>query len=703
MRVPAPGPIVAAAVLWLAVLAQGATAQAARPHATHPTRGSAAQEAPGLSGGPGADRLAAGPGGARLEGHQGDDRLIGGAGDDDLHGGQGRDTLEGGAGADRLDGERGDDLLSGGPGPDRFVLDRGGGQDRATDFDAAAGDRVFVAAPEEPTVESEPDGAIARLADGSSLSVRGVTAAALQEALELTIPVRAKARPAPLATFVALAPLILAAGLYGLALRTSASAETPAGRPRGERLSLQSPACRAALLFLVVAGGTAMWMAWRLPPFMAADEPVHVARAEMQSRAGLVGERITAGTTLSSGGRIDTAVFDAATPFGPIMFHPERKVTPQLLAAAGAVPWRGRAELTAFSGAAGYPPVFYGPVTLGVALGKLAGLPVVGTLHLARALNVVACILIGATAIALAGRAWLPLYAILSLPMSLALYSGATQDGPALAVAALAVALISRAARAGRAMTRGEILAAAGCIALLGMAKPPYALLGLILPVCAVERPRWRWAATAIALAVPLAWALFTAAVVATPLLRADAVLDPAGQVLFLLKHPLAIGDIAAHTLTPDAPYATMFVGVLGWLDTYLPPAYYPAAEAVLGLAFLAQFGGQPAASWRGLRLAAPFCALAAAAAVFAALYVLWNPVGVRTLDGVQGRYLLPIALFLALVVEGAPPERKGGSALAIGRVAQGLRGLVVLGVVLFPLVSAAAVRDAILLRYYGL
>lgn len=69
-----------------------------------------------------------------LYGNQGEDEIRGGAGSDRIYGGKDNDRLFGEAGDDWLAGDRGEDELTGGEGSDRFVLARGYGGDRITDF-----------------------------------------------------------------------------------------------------------------------------------------------------------------------------------------------------------------------------------------------------------------------------------------------------------------------------------------------------------------------------------------------------------------------------------------------------------------------------------------------------------------------------------------------------------------------------------------
>ncbi|WP_207460951.1 hypothetical protein [Azospirillum sp. SYSU D00513] len=99
-----------------------------------------------LAGDIGNDLLVGNVGTDRMYGNAGFDTLFGGRDDDTLFGGQGDDWLSGDLGNDRLSADLGNDRLTGGSGADLFVFAAGGGRDTITDFDAAAGDRIALAA-----------------------------------------------------------------------------------------------------------------------------------------------------------------------------------------------------------------------------------------------------------------------------------------------------------------------------------------------------------------------------------------------------------------------------------------------------------------------------------------------------------------------------------------------------------------------------
>ena len=136
-------------------------------------------------------------------------------------------------------------------------------------------------------------------------------------------------------------------------------------------------------------------------------------------------------------------------------------------------------------------------------------------------------------------------------------------------------------------------------------------------------------------------------------------------------------------------------LGVLGWLDTPLPGPFYVAARAMLIVAVLAGVSVGRAAGWRWLRVAAVAVGLAVAGAVFAAMYLVWTKVGAPTVEGVQGRYLIPVALVLCLALEG---ERAPAFAR---RIPAWVARATAAALLAFPILSGLAVQHAIIARYY--
>jgi hypothetical protein len=446
-------------------------------------------------------------------------------------------------------------------------------------------------------------------------------------------------------------------------------------------------------VFVVFALICTLFLAMNTPPYMGVDEPAHVARAALTTLGRVAGERVRSGGETFAGGPVDTAIGAAETPFRPIIGNVGRKADAGDYAAAGRVRWDRRVAPSWYPGSAAYPPFLYLPASGGFALGKLLGWPVVQSLYLARMANAAACIAVGFSALLLAGRARLLFFAAMLLPMSLFLYATVTTDGLVIALSALACAVVAGALSEGRALARRDLVAAAIPFVLVAMTKPPYALMGLVLLAAPAERPRERLAAAFAPLALAFAWGLAMAAAVQTPLTRG---VDPGGQVRFLLTHPAAVLSVAFTTLAGNAGfYAESFIGRLGWLDTVLPRPYHDAARLMLLLALGLSASWAWPARWRRLAWAAPAAALAAAGAVFAALYVAWSPVGAASVAGVQGRYFIPLVFAAGLALVSGPPL------VGHAPAAERWRALAVGLVLAFPLLSALVIERAIVLRYY--
>jgi hypothetical protein len=429
-----------------------------------------------------------------------------------------------------------------------------------------------------------------------------------------------------------------------------------------------------------------------VPPFQNPDEVAHFLRAAGLADGRVVLSRLT--TTWPDGRRItgaggpsDPGIVRSFLPFAPLPFHPDQRAAAAMWAPK--VAWSVARTWEDHSGAAVYPPPFYLPAAAGVLVGRLARMGVTQTLVLSRLLTGLAAVALGTTAIALGGSASVVLFAILTVPMALSLMASAAQDGVMLATAALAGELILR-LRRGAGPTPAACTALAVTLGLLGMARPPY--LGLVLGLAGlrlVSRAGRAWAAGAVC-AATLGWVAI-AAIFTAPDLGALVGADPSAQLAYLAHHPLALPMIARRTLTTyGADYLEQFIGRLGWLDTALPAGYHRAALIVLGLAGVAAcIGPRPAARPAGAAWLAAGLGVSVAG-VFALQYLTWTSPGHAVVEGVQGRYFLPLALVGAA----------GLPALGTPHLAWPRRALVA-AVVLFAPVTLAVTMQAVIARYY--
>ncbi len=404
------------------------------------------------------------------------------------------------------------------------------------------------------------------------------------------------------------------------------------------------------------------------PPFGSPDEPAHLFRSWALSQGQIVGERLRHpdGVHTAEGAAIPAGVIrlrDVATAEGA-------QPVPQALSRA-ALARAFAVELAAddqrfadFRNALQLPAALYLPQALGCALTAAAGGPPLVGLYLGRLANLALTTLLLAWALRRlpAHRWWL--VAVALSPMLLSLRASLSADALnfALASAFLAeVAALSRHdAEPGRRDRVRLLVLAAG----LGCTKTVYLpLLLLLLLIPALRRPpaRWRTALPAIALALLVAAAHL--ATLAPTRLRLDVPVDAAAQLQRLLHQPVAV---AAQLLGDLVVHAPRYLGEalghkLGWLDAPLPPIALGALGVAFALLLWAESvcGARPAR--RDLALIAG-ASLAVALLIELSLWLQWTPPGGAGVQGIQGRYFLPLALPFIWAIGGIAPSAPSGS-----------------------------------------
>ncbi len=408
-------------------------------------------------------------------------------------------------------------------------------------------------------------------------------------------------------------------------------------------------------LVLALAFGTAFLLI--TPPFTAPDEFPHFARAYQISEARL--------SVTGAGNPASVPRSLAQLQVQAERWWPWRKRTRvrdsgalvsllrQPLAPADRVYIKNRSL---------YSPVAYAAPAIALLPARLLEPSPLLLVYVARAANLIAWIGLVWLAIRLAPvRRW-ALCALCLMPMTLfqaaVVSADALTNGLAILFATwVAHVAFVESARLERADAAGLVTVAA----LLGLAKPGY--WPLAAAVLCIPAPRFAgaarrfafWAAVGVAAVLPsLLWLAYVRAAEAPV---PHPVANPEGQIRYVLGNPLAMLDVFTATLRAKLHlYVMSFVGVLGRLDIFLPrPLYfvYPAALVALAVAD----GTDPPALSPGRRLAFVALFLAGSASMMLVGYVGWNEVGAATIEGIQGRYFLPMAPLLLFAL----PSRRWG------------------------------------------
>ncbi|MGE7412934.1 DUF2142 domain-containing protein [Methylobacterium tarhaniae] len=397
-----------------------------------------------------------------------------------------------------------------------------------------------------------------------------------------------------------------------------------------------------------------------------ADESSHLLRAVALLDGQVVGHRET--VTYSDGVRRPAA----GVTVDPAWEILSRRQSPasQVVPVPEPMPAPGSPAFLPLYTIATYFPGFYVPAALGIGAGTALGLTEAGAALLGRFANIAAYGAFGLAALALARHGRALLFGVLVLPMSLSLAASFNQDGLMIAACALAAALLT-----GEEPWRRRL--AATLIALVVLAKPPYAAIAAMLLVPLPPRfPAspvfWRRVGIMVLAVLPgVLWILYTTAGIATPVPRLAYEAGPLwtgprpaqflgtdtrAQAQVLLSDPRLLLTLPAQclfSLKRALMLAAGAIGIFGLLDKMLPAAVYAAWGA--GLVGLALLCG------RSVRLRRIDLALLAAAALVAiwlvllSQYLSWTDVGDVRIYGPQGRYVLPLIPMLVLAVTPQP------------------------------------------------
>lgn len=438
----------------------------------------------------------------------------------------------------------------------------------------------------------------------------------------------------------------------------------------GRATDMRFGARQAALLcFLLLILPLAAYCAWRVPLGQVPDEPTQAARVDSVLRGEIMGYRVTrpnpdtgaadAGVMGNIGLALAVTAGDGAA--APL---PKDASAAARHAWAEAIPWAAAPQFISAVNTAAYAPIAYLPAAAALGLAIAAGAGPHDAAIAARFGNVLAFALLGFAALVFAMRGRLLLLMILGLPMTVWLAGSCNQDGLLIAVAVLALALLTRTSRGSYGW--GILL-----LAILALQKPPFVALMLLAFATPAARKagRRRTAMAAAMVAVPaLLWSVLVIHWVSVPLLPGGTYHpgplwpgDPGtvfrsaiarDQLRVILHHPLTTALLPITGEGHGFPSLwVQMIGVLGPFTLRLSNGLYALFTLALLSAGAALLADPRPPTRRGAAFLTLLAGLGAVELIFCVEYLTWTPVGMARIDGVQGRYFIPLLPLLILLL----------------------------------------------------
>jgi uncharacterized membrane protein len=404
---------------------------------------------------------------------------------------------------------------------------------------------------------------------------------------------------------------------------------------------------RAFLIIAFVFGTTLVFL---IPPFQSPDEPYHFLRAYQITEGNFVArQKDIRGIPAEF---LPASLYDLWLPFSKIGFHPEVKASLRQIKNAMHISLRPADRIfITFPNTAHYCPTCYLPQCFGIGLGRLLNLPPLAMLYLGREANLLFWLLLGFFALRSAPAISRPLFLLLLMPMSLFLASTLSADPSTNAVAALFTALICKYFVQGpdsidrKAMLILLVLAIPLCISKL--AYVPLLALLLLIPRANYGGPR-KYAMklaimTAISIGCFILWVSFSPGV--DTQISMSSTVSARTQLQLLEQHPAHFAAVLSETLRYKGWYFLQsYVCLIGWSDMYLPGTVVVAYLLLLLLACWSCEDSPRLPLWLSCSMIILPAAALSCLAIALLDYLYWSPVGLPYIDGMSGRYLIPLS-----------------------------------------------------------
>jgi uncharacterized membrane protein len=308
-----------------------------------------------------------------------------------------------------------------------------------------------------------------------------------------------------------------------------------------------------------------------------------------------------------------------------------------------------------FPGGSFYTFVPYVPQALGIAVARAAGCGPLGLLYAGRLANLALAVVLVFVAVRIIPVFKLVLGMVVLIPVAVQQVASLNPDGSALPVGFLFGAVLLRWALGHeQQIGRREVVLVVALAVWLTLCKFPYSLLALLY--LAVPWARLGSTRRYLAVGAALFLVVFGLAVVLSRMKnQTPDRLVPDGQGAsithqkhYIARHPLRYAKILAHTAAEHSKRYVDHCSTLGWLDTPVNPLTMYFYWAFLIIVALGDRTGVAPPGWRII-----LCGLGTTVLTMTTIvtlcYLVGSPVGADIVNGPQGRYFLPLSIFLLL------------------------------------------------------
>ena len=295
----------------------------------------------------------------------------------------------------------------------------------------------------------------------------------------------------------------------------------------------------------------------------------------------------------------------------------------------------------------GYNIISYLPQVTGMFIGKIFQLPFLISAYLAKFANLIFCAIILYFSIKYIPFLKKIIFVIAFLPISMQAMTSLSSDAPIIVTAISLISFILYATYSMKTtFTKKHYFLIFSICLFLCITKIVYAPLCLLLFTIPKERfgklNRKIISILSIGALISVFYLLWNFMI---PPLRT--VSDSSAQINLILQNPLKYIGILFNSISTN--FLLYFSGILGgdleWFDVHPPMIYLISFYTIFVL--LCSKECKSARINKTFKILSIFLSILVVILIFTAMFIAWTKVGENIIDGVQGRYLLPLLILI--------------------------------------------------------
>lgn len=375
------------------------------------------------------------------------------------------------------------------------------------------------------------------------------------------------------------------------------------------------------------------------PPFQSPDEINHFNRAYGLSHFEIIPNNGIV--------KIDKNLDEFEKLYSRFPFKYDTKNTAELQYKAKEFYWSVDNIESQIPNTAVYSPFSYIPQTIGIWIGKLLDLSIYNSYTLSKVLSMLTCLLL----IYISNRIYtIPsmAYIIILFPMSLFQIGSTSPDGIAFCISILIGSLFAKAFNKEEKYSVNEFVLLNFCVLTL-LTTRINMLPVLILPflVSLVREIKYKYIISIITSLVIFTWIFLSYKNIMGGGEYFHYGMSSSDKIIYYLFNPLELFRMYMNTFTDFKmikEYIAQTIGVLGWLDTPLSKDSYYLLIFIISIVLLLTYNRTE------LALVSILLVILTILLTFFILLISWTNISDPVIQGVQGRYFIPLLLIVSFI-----------------------------------------------------